>query len=72
MATSTTMPKGKYTESLTFSTPNGIYANYGKLGKPSLHPGTKRWSHQGGVGSVISSLDAPWFWTTKAHHFYCG
>src|ERR1700677_1196550 len=35
-ATSTTMPKGKYAESLTFSTPNGIYANYGKLGKPSL------------------------------------
>jgi hypothetical protein len=35
-ATSTTMPKGKYTESLTFSTPNCIYANYGKLGKPSL------------------------------------
>ena len=24
MATSTTTPKGKYTESLTFSTPNGI------------------------------------------------
>jgi hypothetical protein len=37
MAASTTMPKGKYTESLTFSTPNCIYANYGKLGKPSLH-----------------------------------
>src|SRR3984957_21151835 len=35
-ATDTTMPKGKYTESLTFSTPNCIYANYGKLGKPSL------------------------------------
>src|ERR1700677_3521524 len=34
-AASTTMPKGKYTESLTFSTPNGIYANYGKLGMPS-------------------------------------
>jgi len=30
--------KGKYTESLTFSTPNCIYADYGKLGKPSLHP----------------------------------
>ena len=38
MAASTTTPKGKYTESLTFSTPNCIYANYGKLGKPSLHP----------------------------------
>ena len=36
MATDTTMPKGKYTESLTFSTPNCIYADYGKLGKPSL------------------------------------
>ena len=36
-AASTTTPKGKYTESLTFSTPNCIYANYGKLGKPSLH-----------------------------------
>ena len=36
MATSTTTPKGKYTESLTFSTSNCIYANYGKLGKPSL------------------------------------
>ena len=35
-ATSTTMPKGKYTESLTFSNPNCIYANYEKLGKPSL------------------------------------
>jgi len=35
-ATSTATPKGKYTESLTFSTPNCIYANYGKLGKPSL------------------------------------
>ena len=35
-ATSTTTPKGKYTESLTFSTPNCIYANYGKLGKPCL------------------------------------
>jgi hypothetical protein len=32
--------KGKYTESLTFSTPNCIYADYGKLGKPSLHPHT--------------------------------
>jgi len=39
-AASTTMPKGKYTENLTFSTPNCIYANYGKLGKPSLHPHT--------------------------------
>jgi len=38
MAASTTMPKGKYTESLTFSTLNCIYANYGKLGKQSLHP----------------------------------
>ena len=38
MAASTTMPKGKYTESLTFGSPNCIYANYGKLGKPSLHP----------------------------------
>src|SRR5882724_7876045 len=37
-ATSTTTPKGKYTESLTFSTPNCIYADYGKLGKPSLQP----------------------------------
>jgi len=37
MAAGTTMPKGKYTASLTFSTPNCIYANYGKLGKPSLH-----------------------------------
>ena len=36
MAASTTMPKGKYTESLTFSTLNCIYANYGKLGKPRL------------------------------------
>jgi hypothetical protein len=36
MATSTTTPKGKYTESLTFSTPNCIYANYVKLGKSSL------------------------------------
>ena len=36
MATNTTMPKGKYIESLTFSTLNCIYANYGKLGKPSL------------------------------------
>ena len=35
-ATSTTTPKGKYTESLTFSTPNCICANYGKLVKPSL------------------------------------
>jgi hypothetical protein len=35
-ATSTTKPKGKYTKSLTFSTPNCICANYGKLGKPSL------------------------------------
>ena len=41
-ATDTTTPKGKYTESLTFSTPNCIYANYGKLGKPSLHPHTLR------------------------------
>jgi len=32
MATSTTTPKGKYTESLTFSIQNCIYANYGKLG----------------------------------------
>src|ERR1700683_1458342 len=37
MATSTTTPKGKCTESLTFSTPNCICADYGKLGKPSLH-----------------------------------
>src|ERR1700729_1373473 len=37
-AASTATPKGKYTESLTFSTPNCIYANYGKLGKPSLQP----------------------------------
>ena len=36
-ATDTTTLKGKYTESLTFSTPNYIYADYGKLGKPSLH-----------------------------------
>ena len=36
MATDTTTLKGKYTESLTFSTPNCIYADYGKLGKPSL------------------------------------
>ena len=36
MATDTTMLQGKYTESLTFSTPNCIYADYGKLGKPSL------------------------------------
>ena len=36
-ATDTTTLKGKYTESLTFSTPNCIYADYGKLGKPSLH-----------------------------------
>ena len=36
-ATDTTTPKGKYTENLTFSTPNCIYADYGKLGKPSLH-----------------------------------
>jgi len=32
-AMSSTKPKGKYTESLTFSTPNCIYVNYGKLGK---------------------------------------
>jgi hypothetical protein len=38
MATSTTTLKGKYTESLTFSTPNSTHANYEKLGKPSLHP----------------------------------
>ena len=37
MATDTTIPKGKYTESLTFSTLNCIYADYGKLGKLSLH-----------------------------------
>ena len=36
MATDTTTLKGKYTESLTFSTPNCIYADYGKFGKPSL------------------------------------
>ena len=36
MAASTTTPKGKYTESLTFSTLNCIYANYGKLAKPRL------------------------------------
>ena len=36
-AASTTTLKGKYTESLTFSTAKCIYANYGKLGKPSLH-----------------------------------
>ena len=36
MATDTTTLKGKYTESLTLSTPNCIYADYGKLGKPSL------------------------------------
>ena len=36
-AASTTMPKDKYTESLTFSTLNCIYVNYGKLGKLSLH-----------------------------------
>ena len=35
--TDTTTLKGKYTESLTFSTPNCIYADYGKLGKPTLH-----------------------------------
>ena len=35
-ATDTTTLKGKYTASLTFSTPNCIYADYGKLGKPSL------------------------------------
>ena len=40
MATDTTTLKGKYTESLIFSTPNCIYADYGKLGKPSLHPHT--------------------------------
>ena len=46
MATSTTTPKGKYTESLTFSTPNCIYANYGKLGKPSLQSdGVTNWKH---------------------------
>ena len=39
MATDTTTLKGKYTESLTFSTPNCIYADYGKLGKPSLQLG---------------------------------
>ena len=37
MAASTTTPKGKYTESQTFSTPNCIYANYGKLSNPGLH-----------------------------------
>ena len=36
MATDTTTLKGKYTESLTFSTLNCIYADYGKLDKPSL------------------------------------
>ena len=36
MATDTTMPKGKYTESQTFSL-HCIYADYGELGKPSLH-----------------------------------
>ena len=36
MATDTITPKGKYTESLTFSTPDCIYADYGKLGKSSL------------------------------------
>ena len=36
-AADTTTPKGKYTESLAFNTPNCIYADYGKLGKPSLH-----------------------------------
>ena len=39
MATDTTTPKGKYTESLTFSTPNCIYADCGKLDKPSLYGG---------------------------------
>ena len=36
-ATDTTILKGKYTDSLTSSTPNCIYADYGKLGRPSLH-----------------------------------
>ena len=54
-ATDTTTPKGKYTESLTFSTPNCIYANYGKLGKPSLH-----------YPKIVESM---WFreWPYKVH-----
>ena len=36
MATNTTVPKDKYTESLTFSPQNCIYADDGKLGKPNL------------------------------------
>ena len=49
MATDTTTLKGKYTESLTFSTLNCIYADYGKLGKPSLHPPAKG---PGALGSL--------------------
>ena len=44
-ATDTTTPKGKYTESLTFSTPNCIYANYGKLGKLHLCMKTRQNGH---------------------------
>ena len=59
MATDTTTLKGKYTESLTFSTPNCIYADYGKLGKPSLHPHTlqNRTSRYGNGSGVVPILN---------------
>ena len=53
------MLKGKYTESLTFSTPNCIYADYGKLGKPSLHPHTlwNRMSQYGNGSGFVPILN---------------
>ena len=58
-ATDTTTLKGKYTESLTFGTPNCIYGNYGKLGKPSLYHHTlwNRTSRYGNSSGVVPILN---------------
>ena len=62
-ATDTTTLKGKYTESLTFSTPNCIYADYGKFGKPSL---------QARVDTVEPEMSAEKMMMTRAKYAVAG